>query len=79
MERMPLMGSAHQKRSEMRPDDGRGGLRSKPFRAFSLAGNEVTKGKCPLLLNDKVSADTLSTRAAEAPFVRPAACNLRPG
>ncbi len=38
MERMPLMGFAHQKRSGMRPDEG-GALRSNVFHAFSLAGN----------------------------------------
>ena len=38
----------------------RGALRSNAFRAFSLAGNEVTKGKCPFLPTDKVTAVTLS-------------------
>ena len=61
MERMPLMGFAHQKRSGMRPDDGRGELRSNSFHACSPAGNEVTRRTCPFLLNDKVSADILST------------------
>ena len=37
MERMPLMGFAHQKKSGMWPDDGRGELRSNSFLAFSLA------------------------------------------
>jgi len=60
MERMPLMGYAHQKRSGMRPDDVRGGLRSKPFHAFSLTGSAAIKRKCPFLLNAKVSADTLA-------------------
>ena len=60
MERMPLMGFAHQKRSGMRPDEG-GALRSNAFHAFSLAGSQAPKRKCPFLLNDKVSADTLST------------------
>ena len=43
MERMPLMGFAHQKRSGMRPDDGRGALRSNAFRAFSPTGSVATR------------------------------------
>ena len=60
MERMPLMGFAHQKRSGMRPDDVRGALRSNAFRAFSMTGSAATNGKCPFLPTDKVTAVTLS-------------------
>ena len=59
MERMPLMGKAHQKRSGMRPDEG-GALRSNAFHAFSLAASIACKRKFPFLQTDKVSADTLS-------------------
>ncbi len=59
MERMPLMGFAHQKRSGMRPDEG-GALQSNAFRAFSLTGSIAMKRKCPFLQAVKASADALT-------------------
>lgn len=54
MERMPLMGFAHQKRSGTRPDED-GALRSNAFHAFSLAVSAAIKRKCPFFQNEAVA------------------------